>query len=550
MEKKKYISEYDELDKLYRNAWKPLHENISDYILPRRGNFVDRGKPYTSQNVNRADYIINNTATRANRILGSGMQGGLCSPSRRWFKLALNNTDLEAFTPIKLWLETAENIIYKIYSNTNFYTSIHRVFEEEGGFGTSVLLQEEDYNNILNFQIFNPGEYRLALGPTGKIDTCYRHFWMEAINMINMFGEGNVSEGVRRHAATNPHEYFEVVHAIRPNTKRNILSSANAEMPYSSCWFETAGNEDKFLRNSGYNERPFSSPRWTEVGNSPYGLGPGTDCLGGVMMLQEMEKTALKAIHKEVDPPLAVSSAFKDTLNQLPGAINWFDGDAKNAGGALLNIQYNIKNAEYKIEKIEARIERDFYNDIFTMIINAEATGRSITATEILERKEEKLVLLGPTVERQTTELFDSIIGRTFNILFRAGMFPPPPEELQDQDISIKYVGVLAQAQRLSDAQNMRLYAEDATAIQQLDPLTRAVTNWNVYLQELGDIYGVPKGIVRAPGEVEEMQAAMIEAQEQEEREAELANKINMMKEASRADTGSENVLTDMAGGG
>jgi hypothetical protein len=553
MERQDYANNYKQLDDQYQLAWKSLHEDIADYILPRRGNFVNRGKPYESSNVKRADAIINDTGTRANRILASGMQGGLCSPVRRWFRLGLDDSDLSKWGPVREWLAIAEDRVYRVYAGSNFYTEIHRAFEEQSGFGTTVIIQEENFDNIINFIVFTAGEYRLEDNEGGKVDTCYRHYWMTSRQMVAMFGAESVSDSILNSYKKNPYEYFEVIRCIRPRGTY-YSGGSNRSMPYESVWFENGGDTNKLLRISGYMERPFAAPRWSPSGNSPYGLGPGHDALGNIKLLQEMEKTGIKAIHKEVDPPLAVPSTFKDVLNQLPGAINYYDGGEVGVE-PLMKVQYNLRNAEYKIEKIEARIERTFYNDIFNMIINAEAQGRQITATEILERKEEKLILIGPTIERQMMELLDPMLARTFSILYRKGLIPEPPEEILKGGNTLQpiYVGVLAQAQRLSDARNMQLYSDEAMKIAGLDEQSVVVTNWEEYQKKFGDILGVPHGIIRADDEIALIKEQLAQQKAELEAQQAMMQKALMMKELARADTSGGNALSDIGeqlGGG
>ena len=79
----------------------------------------------------------------------------------------------------------------------------------------------------------------------------------------------------------------------------------------------------------------------------------------------------------------------------------------------------------------------------------AQTDRRQITAREVAEKHEEKLLMLGPVLERLHTELLDPLIDRTFNILQQNGVLPVPPPELQNKDLNVEYVSVLAQAQRL-----------------------------------------------------------------------------------------------------
>jgi hypothetical protein len=71
------------------------------------------------------------------------------------------------------------------------------------------------------------------------------------------------------------------------------------------------------------------------------------------------------------------------------------------------------------------------------------------TAREVAERHEEKLIALGPTLERLHDELLDKLIERVFGICMRRGLIPPPPQELQGASVKVEYISIMAAAQRL-----------------------------------------------------------------------------------------------------
>jgi len=529
------------------NIWKSLFKDITDYMLPEHGNYLDRGKPDESTNIDRFRLILNDVGSRANQILGAGMQGGLTSPSRRWFRLTLADRDLADFRPVKEWLHFAERILYGIYAGSNFYTETQNVYESQGGFGTAVLFQEESQNTVATFRNFEIGEYRVALGADGVIDTCYRQFWMTSKQMYEMFGD-NVSASVKTSVIDNsgPYQYHQVLHVLEPRKHRNPGKIDSPNKPYASVWIEMNGDDDQLLRDGGFEERPFVAPRWRKVGQNPYGFGPGLYARGNVKMIQEQEKTGIKALHREVDPPLSVPSQFKDIVSLLPGAANYRDGGTNEKIEAILNVKMDLKALEFKIQQTEERIERTFFNDLFMIIINAERAGRDVTATEILGRKEEKLLLLGPTIERQVKDFLDPTIERTFNIALRKNLFPPVPEELSGQTWEIEYISVLAQAQKLADAQSLNSYLGEVERVSALDPQMVYKTNFEEYLEQFADIVGVPPDVIRTKDEFAEIRAQLAQLEQQRlQAEQQAAGAIDM-KNMGDASTQEGTALGDM----
>lgn len=531
---KMHQARIDSLNNQFDYGWKPLFKDINDYLLPRRYNDVTLGKPYDPQNVLRSDNILNPTATRANRILGAGMQGGLCSPSRPWFRLTLMDEDLAEYGPVRSWLDVCEKIMYKVYAKCNFYTEAHNIFEEQGGFGTSVVLQQRDPVSIVRFIRFSPGEYRLASGPDNLVNTIYRTFWMTARQMQSMFGKASMSDNIQNALKTNPYEYFQVNHCIYPRENRNVDKLDASNMRYASRWFEV-GQDEKTLRISGFNEKPFVAPRWSVPGQSSYGLGPGCDMIGNIKMLQEMERSGIKGLHREIEPPVNVPSKFKNVVSMLPGAENYTD-DPQAKITPLFDVRLDQQKLEFKIQSIEDKIERHFYTDLFLLISSMEKSGRDVTATEILKRQEEKLLMLGPTIERQIFEFLDPTILRTFKICYEDGLFPPVPQDIIGHQLEVKYISILAQAQKLADAQSMEAHITAVERVYNMDQVAAlAKTDLMEYLDQFGNTVGVPAKIVRSDEDAEKKYQEIVQAQAQAQQNEKLLAATQAAKNLGQA---------------
>mgnify|MGYP000378984054 CR=1 FL=1 len=56
------------------------------------------------------------------------------------------------------------------------------------------------------------------------------------------------------------------------------------------------------------------------------------------------------------------------------------------------------------------------------------------TARAVAEKHEEKLLMLGPVLERLHNELLEPLVAFTFERCLQTGILPPPPEELDELD--------------------------------------------------------------------------------------------------------------------
>ena len=144
------------------------------------------------------------------------------------------------------------------------------------------------------------------------------------------------------------------------------------------------------------------------------------------------------------------------------------DRDGKPSIRRLFDMDFDIRELEGKQEQIRLRIKRAYYEDLFLML--SESNRRQITATEIDERKEEKLLALGPVLGRINQDLLDPLIENFFTIMQKQGLLPEVPEVLQDRDYSIEYVSVMAQAQKLAGIGNIERFLGFVGQTAQLDP--------------------------------------------------------------------------------
>jgi Bacteriophage head to tail connecting protein len=528
-----------------RQVWLDECKEITEYILPQKGIYISQGeKP--GQKKNRFAKIIDPVASEDNDLLASGIQGGLSSQSRPWFKIEAGNKAVNKLENPQIWMDYVQNMMYSVLANSNFYPKIHNFYNDEGGFGNAVIVCEPDFEKVVNFMLYTAGTYSFSEGKTGAIDTLYLRYPLRAHNIVSLWPD-TVSDNTRNLAKTKPFEWIEVCHAIERNEKRDPNRIDYTNMPYSSCWWEYK-KPQRFLAEGGYMEKPFAVGRWKTNDTEAYGTGPGHTALGLVKMLQSLQKTDLKARHKEVDPPLFVPAGLKDVLNQLPGGINpTSSNDPRNAIGKLFQMTFDYKATTDKIDRVAAAIHTIFKRDLFLLITDRP----EMTATEVVERSQEKLIMIGPVTELQITDVLQPILERVFNIMLRFGMIPPPPPELQGSPLRLVFISLLAQAQKMLGLQGMRSYVEMATAVETLkssSPDGAAKTNTDYILDEYASNLSLPPQVTRPDDQVGQVRQMYQQMQQ-------MAQEIKMLKEGaqaaqalSNADTTGDNALTAITG--
>lgn len=430
-----------------RTTFEPHWRELSDFIIPRGSRFL------TSE-ANRGDRrnnkIVDPTATMANRTLSSGMMSGITSPARPWFKLATPDPEMMDYGPVKLWLETVQNRMNDMFNKSNLYQSLPIIYSSLGTFGTGALAVLEDDEDVIRTMPFPVGSYYIANSPRLSVDTCFRKFSMTVRQLVREFGLNNVSSSTKSAFENGTYEkWVDVVHAVYPNMNRETGKMNAKNKAFRSVYFEVGGDNDKVLRESGYDEFPVMAPRWEVNGEDVYGSScPGMIALGQVKALQLEQRRKAQQIDKQTNPPMIGPTSLKtQRVSLLPGDITYVD-QVTGAEGLrpAYQVNPNLGDLLGDIQDTRQLINSAYFVDLFMMLQNVNTRAMPVEA--VIEMKEEKLLMLGPVLERLNDEFLDPLIDRAFSMMARKNMLPPPPDVMQGMPLRIEYISVMAQAQK------------------------------------------------------------------------------------------------------
>jgi len=527
-----------------RSSWMSHWREISDYLLPRSGRFIssDRNKGERKHN-----NILDSTGTRSLRILAAGLMAGMTSPARPWFRLTTNDPDLDESSGVKLWLSDVQRMMLMVFSRSNTYRALHSVYEELGAFGTAANIILPDFERVIHNQSLTIGEYAIATDYRGQVNTLYREFEMRVGSMVQEFGLDAVSATVRNlWDSRKVDAWVKVLHVIEPRAERDLSKRDAKNMPFRSVYMEIGATDGKFLRESGFMRFPAVCPRWNAVGGDIYGNSPAMEALGDIKQLQHEQLRKAQGIDYKTKPPLQLPTGAKaNMLDTLPGGLSFVDMAGPSQGiRTAFEVNLDLSHLLNDIQDVRERISSCFYADLFLMMSNDTRSG--ITATEVAERHEEKLLMLGPVLERLHNELLDPLIEMTFDRMITAGIVPPAPEELKGRELNVEFVSMLAQAQRAVATNSVDRYVANLGAVAQFKPDVLDKFNADEWADQYADMLGVdPKLIV--PGE----QVAVIR-QQRAEQQAAMQQAAVMQQGAdtartlSQANTDGANALTDI----
>lgn len=511
-----------------RASWWMHWKEISDYLLPRSGRFFVQDR---NRGTKRHNLIYDNTATRSLRVCESGLMAGATSPARPWFRLATADPDLNKFYPVKLWLDDVTRRMQSVFARSNTYRALHQIYGELAAFGTAASLVMPDYENVTHHHPLTIGEYCIAADYKGRVDCLYREFEMTVAQMVKEFGIENCSSQVQEQwRRGNLDSWITVIHAIEPREDRDTSKLDDLNMPFRSCYFEIGGDNNSYLRESGFRRFPAVVPRWSTAGGDIYGMSPGMECLGDVKQLQHEQLRKAQAIDLQTKPPLqAPTSAKNRDIEMLPGGVSFVDSSGPNSGiRTAFEVNLNLSYLLQDIGDCRQRINSAFYADLFLMLAN-NANNPRMTATEVAERHEEKLLMLGPVLERLHNELLDPLIDITFEHMMQSGQIPPPPQELSGQDLSVEFVSMLAQAQRAIGTNSVDRFVGSLGVVAQMKPEVLDKFDPDVWADAYGDMLGVDPKLILATEDVVQIRQAREAAMAAKEQTAALEQQTKAM---------------------
>ena len=313
----------------------------------------------------------------------------------------------------------------------------------------------------------------------------------------------------------DPYSEVTIIHLVRPREDRDVTKEDTLNKPFLSCYIDP--EEKTVLSESGYDEFPYMVPRYLKASfELGYGRSPSMTALPDVKMLNKMSETTIRAAQKQVDPPLMVpDDGFMLPIRTVPGGLNFYRSGTRDRLEPL-NIGANNPLGLSMEEQRRTAIRSSFFVDQLIM-----GEGPQMTATEVIQRTEEKMRLLGPVLGRLQAELLQPLINRVFNILARQEAFLPPPEMLQTDDIDIEYVSPLAKAQRAGDIQSVLRMFELLGPMGQLDPGVFDHMDTNGMVKHIIKVLGVPASVVRGEQEIFEIRENRAEQQAAQQQMAE-----------------------------
>lgn len=507
-------------------------KEIAERVLPRQDDFMTAGR---TEGEKRTSRIFDSTAPLALDRAASAIDSLITPTNTQYHKLEPEDDSLMGNRKVRLWLDKFNQVLFRMRYKpiANFASQAHECYISLMAFGTDAMFTDDIPGIGARYKSCPMSEMYIAENHYGVVDYVHRKFPMTARAAFQRWGD-KVPECIKKALEKEPFRKFDFLHCVRPNEERDTRRKDYRGMAFQSYYI--CIESKTVLSEGGYRVMPYSIGRHVTAPREVYGRSPAMMVLPDIKMVNEMEKTIIRAAHKIVDPPLLLyGDGSLSAFNARPNALNY--GGVDDQGRQLVvpmktgsNLPIGIDIAEQKRKLINDA----FYVTLFQILVE----NPRMTATEAMIRAQEKGQLLAPTIGRQQSEWLGSIIDRDIDIALTNKLIDePPPDELLEAGggIKVNYTSPLTRLRRAEEGIAIMRTLEQLAPLAQLKPEILDNFDDNFIARELADINGAPERMKRA---VEEVQAIREQRQQAAaaQAEAEMAERgANTARNAAKA---------------
>lgn len=440
---------------------------IAGYCMPSRSRQLVEACKGKNRDASRKVTILDDYAINSFETCANGMLTGLSSRSRPWRKSILEDDGLMDVPGVRVWLEQYDRLLDSSLAASNFYEAMLSCYHEMAGFGVAavVFMENRAASPKLVSHALTAGEYGIAVGEDLRPNALARTYTLTARNIVSSYVADRFDsqvldwERVPRAVkeawdAGNYEAPFVVKQVIEPNPAYIPGRLGKIGMPYRAMrWLERDDQRKRFLAIEGYRSQPFAAPRWQTMAGEVWGTGRGKMALPSMRDLQLQSKRKGQ-VTDMVAKPATWGPPALGRVSMNPGAHTTVATTDRGAGIAPVYTMPYQAIGEIREDLLEVRrsVDRMTYADVFMAITRMDGV-QPRNVEELVRRHEEQLTQLGPVTDRANFELLQVASDRVGDILATRGdllnALPPPPEDLEGEEIATDFVSVLAQAQRM-----------------------------------------------------------------------------------------------------
>lgn len=482
-----------------RSNFDTLFQEIAELILPGEANFRVQRTPGEE----RTEHQMDGTGSLALRKYAALVESLLMPASKFYHRLKPIAEEIAEDEETKRFLDDTNRLLFRqrYAPRSGFSEQIGGVTLAFGAFGTSSLFLDQHPLGGFRYRAVPLSETYFEEDPTGQINTTHRKWKYTARQAVAYYqGRGTVPKQVEDAVAKTPEREFTFVQSTRPVAEYDggdwLKRRGFAYADVTICQ-----DTKTIVTESGYRTFPWIIMRDQPIAGEVYGRSPALWSLPTLRLLNAMKRTILRGAQKIVDPPILLQEdGALSGFSLRSGALNYGGIDAQgNAVVQPFNTGARPDIGDELLQREQQLINESFFITLFQIL----EENPQMTATEVLERAQEKSQLLGPAIGRQQ-QMLGKMVEREIDLAVEQGLLPEIPPALAEAGAGyeIEYEAPLSRAQRADDGLAIMRTMEHVLVLAQADPSVLDNFEMDEVVRSLSEINGMPAKLRRDLDEI------------------------------------------------
>ena len=494
------------------SKWRGMWNDCARYCLPSAAPISSvLAKTRGSMKRQPVDTVGIECATK----LSAWLYSSTVYSGEEWFSFSMRKKSGETRTDAALqkFLEKAARAVLDSVTTSNFNPVYQQLLRSYPVFGMGAFYSEfDDDGNLVCRQWPITDDIFVAESSKGEIDTVFRHFVYTARQAVQEFGVDDLSEEVRKDAASpdtadKPHRFLHCVFP-RSDAERERGKDTPENKPWASVYIEI--DKKKIVKEGGYNTMPYQAPRFYNTGEI-YGRSSAMSAIPALRSINFVTYYYINNVEAVTRPIVFAPPKVCEEASLKPGEINPYSSDAGKI--ELWSASGDLRSPLEFVAAQKESVRAIFYNDVFQYLEDR----KNMTATEAQLRYEEMIQGISPVLANLQSDFFSPFLKRVFFELVGMGRIVVPAQFLDEnkrfrEDFDVTYTTRLDT--KLKGVLNanilnaLRMLAE-CDALIQNSPTAQLYVNQKEYALRILGNNNVSAEILNDDDEVEAQKQAM-----------------------------------------
>ena len=454
------MQDFSELQNV-RSTFAAHWEEVAQIVLPHFRNTFMYGA-WNTPGEKKTDKQVDATGMMALQRFGAIMDSLSTPRNQIWHLLGDEDDYVMKDRATRLWYESATKALFahRYAPTANFASQNQLVFQQIGAFGTGPMFVdavEPKYGRGFRYRCLPLGEWYLKENHQGIINGGIRWFRLTAEQTQSMWpiGEyGPLPETIRNALETKSQTQFDFLHRIveRVSYDKERLDAKGKQW---ASYYICIQAQCLMQPEGGYRTFPVPTSRYDQAPGESYGRGPAMFVLPSLKTLNAQKVTQLTVGHRAAAPVYLTSDDGLVDFSFRPLALN--KGGISPEGRPLVQplLPGDPRITQEMMDQEKQLIADAFLVSLFQILTETP----QMSATEVIERVNEKGILVAPTAGRQQSDYLGPLIHRELDMAADMNLLPPLPPRLAEAArarggiaYKVKYTSPLARAAQAQEA--------------------------------------------------------------------------------------------------